>query len=182
MDLEEAVRPLSRSRDQEGRGTAMLVGRFDASITWRDISMASSAAEYLLWGSDLWEQYTLLNDNSIKIALIHDTNGTEECVYISEVSKCMPYKTILGERKKMRGVLISGVSLERSSTVYSTFLTVWTGPSRPVSRSLPPPQCPQRSRTCGGHRCLPRSDLAYSDLTWAAESAPQRQLCNNIFV
>ena len=40
---------------------------------------------------------------------------TEESVHISEVSGLQVY-TVLGERK---GVLISGVSLERGSTVYS---------------------------------------------------------------
>ena len=45
----------SPSVAHEGRGMAMLVGRLDASITCRDISEASSAAEYLLYGSDLRE-------------------------------------------------------------------------------------------------------------------------------
>jgi len=48
MDCEDAVRMLSSlSETQEGRGTAMLVGRLEACTTWRE-DMESSVAEYLL--------------------------------------------------------------------------------------------------------------------------------------
>lgn len=55
MDFEEAVTPPVPSplADHEGRGTAMLVGRLEASITRRDTSEASSAAEYLFRESGL---------------------------------------------------------------------------------------------------------------------------------
>ena len=48
MDCEDAVRMLSSlSETQEGRGTAMLVGRLEACTTWWE-DMESSVAEYLL--------------------------------------------------------------------------------------------------------------------------------------
>lgn len=54
MDCEEPVMPSSSPlAAQEGSGTAMLVGLLEAWITRRDIIEMSSAAEYLLCGSDL---------------------------------------------------------------------------------------------------------------------------------
>lgn len=59
MDCDEAVMPPSSLSDaQEGSGTAMLVGLLEAWITRRDIIETSSAAEYLLCGSDLWKVHT----------------------------------------------------------------------------------------------------------------------------
>lgn len=60
MDCEEPVMPSSSPLvAQEGSGTAMLVGLLEAWITRRDIIEISSAAEYLLCGSDLRKVYIM---------------------------------------------------------------------------------------------------------------------------